>query len=133
MLDRQVLEHCLNYQVGVGQVGVVEGALQQAHALLELFGAELAAFDAAFVVLADLRQAPVQCFGLELQQAHRDTGVDKVHGDAGAHGAGADHRHPVNAAQRRAGVDAGYAQRLALGEELVAQGGGLWVLQGFVE
>ncbi|MNE29581.1 hypothetical protein D3C80_1230710 [compost metagenome] len=133
LLDRQVLEYCLDHQVSVSQVGIVEGALQQAHALFELRGGQLAAGDAAFVVFADLRQATVQRLGLELQQAHRQTRVDEVHGDAGAHGAGADHGDLSDAAQRGGSVDTRHPQSLAFGEELVTQCRGLGVLQGFAE
>ncbi len=132
-LDLHALEYCLDHQVGIGQVGVVEGAQQQRHALLELLLAELAALGADLVVLADLRQAAIQRLALLLEQHHWDADVDEVHGDATAHGAGTDHRDLADFAQRQRGVDAGHLAGLTLGEEQVAQGLGLRRLHGFGE
>ncbi|MNZ72476.1 hypothetical protein D3C78_908550 [compost metagenome] len=122
LLDRQVLEHGLDHQVGVGQVGVVEGALQQFHALLQLRFGQLAALDADLVVLADLRQAAIQRLGLLLQQLHRNADVGEVHGDAAAHGAGADHRDLADRAERGSGIHSRNPSRFAFGEEHMALG-----------
>ncbi|MNZ66335.1 hypothetical protein D3C78_845560 [compost metagenome] len=132
-LDLHALEHRLDHQVGVGQVGVVEGAGQQGHALLDLLLGQLAALGADLVVLADLRQAAIQRLALLLEQHHRHADVGEVHGDAAAHGAGADHRDLADRAQRQGGVDAGHLAGLALGEEQVAQGLGLRRVHGLLE
>ncbi|MCY1176226.1 hypothetical protein D9M73_164900 [compost metagenome] len=92
LFDFQFLEDRLDHQVGVGQVGVIEGAGEQVHALANLLGAQLAALQAARVVLVDPFQPAIQGIALAFQDGHRDAGVEEVHGDAAAHGAGADHR-----------------------------------------
>ncbi len=71
--------------------------MQQGHTLLELLLAVLAA---DLVVLADLRQAAIQRLALLLEQHQRHADVGKVHGDAAAYGAGADHRDLADRPQR---------------------------------
>jgi hypothetical protein len=70
------------------------------HALLVLVLLELALLDLGFVVLADGGHAAVQRFLLHLQHGDGDAGVQEVHGDAAAHGAGADHAHLLDGARR---------------------------------
>ncbi|MNH11858.1 hypothetical protein D3C76_412600 [compost metagenome] len=83
---------------------------------------QLAAFDAAVVLLANLREPPVQRFALEFQQGDRDAGIGEVHGDAAAHGPRADHGNTLHRAKCDVFADARYLQGFALGEKLVAQG-----------
>jgi hypothetical protein len=65
-----------------------------------LSGVELALLDLGLVVLADRGHAAVQRLLLHLEDRHRDAGVEEVHGDAAAHGAGADDGHLGDRAQR---------------------------------
>ncbi|MCY1534950.1 hypothetical protein D9M68_703350 [compost metagenome] len=101
--------------------------------MFQLRLAELAALDADLVVLADLRQTAVQGLALELQECYRDAGVGEVHGDTAAHGAGAYHRDLTDRSQCGVGGDARDLQRLAFGEEQVAQGRRLRRGQGLLE
>ncbi|MNM80049.1 hypothetical protein D3C81_919990 [compost metagenome] len=133
LLDFQFLEDRLDHQVGVGQVGVIEGAGEQVHALANLLGAQLAALQAARVVLVDPFQPAIQGIALAFQDGHRDAGVEEVHGDAAAHGAGADHRDLPDRAQLGGGVDTRHLAGLALGDEYMTQGGRLKRFLGLPE
>ena len=62
---------------------------------------------------------------VHLHDGHRDAGVGEVHGDAAAHGAGADDRRLLDVLGRRVRRHVGDLGRLALGEEDVALGLGL--------
>ncbi|MNX86533.1 hypothetical protein D3C86_1184190 [compost metagenome] len=53
LLDRQILEDGFDHQVSVGDIGVVQSAVDQCQSLLHLLGCELAALDTGFVVFAD--------------------------------------------------------------------------------
>ncbi|MBC8070395.1 MAG: DUF3488 domain-containing protein, partial [Deltaproteobacteria bacterium] len=90
LLDTQVLEHRLDHQVGVRDLLVVERALDEPHALVELLLRELALLERVLVVLADGPQPFLEGLGLHLEHRHGDAGIREVHRDAAAHGAGAD-------------------------------------------
>ena len=62
---------------------------------------------------------------VDLDDGDGDAGVGEVHGDAAAHGAGADDRRLLDVLGRRVGRHVGDLGRLALGEEEVALGLGL--------
>src|SRR5579859_7275331 len=86
LLDVHPLEDGLDDQVAVGELLEVQRAGEQRHprlGLLWLGGAR------ALVVLADRGEAAFQSGFLHLDDGHRDAGVEEVHGDAAAHGAGA--------------------------------------------
>ena len=75
----------------------------------------------ALVVLADRGDAALQRLGLGLEDRHRDAGVEEVHADAAAHGAGADDADLADLAHRRVLGHVGDLGRGALAEEDVAQ------------
>ena len=120
-LDADFLEHGLDDEVHLLQIGVVQRGAEQRHALLVLVLLELALLDLRFVVLADGGQAPVQRLLLHLQHLHRDAGVEEVHGDAAAHGASADHADALDFALGRVRWHVGNLARGALGQEQMAQ------------
>ena len=92
LLDAHLLEHRLDHQVGVLQVVVARAwCVSSAMRCVVLVLLELALLDLRFVVLADGADAAVERFLLHLEHHHRDAGVEEVHRDAAAHGAGADH------------------------------------------
>ncbi|MCY1293750.1 hypothetical protein D9M70_430180 [compost metagenome] len=116
-LDVEILEHRLDRHIDVAQRGVVGDPFEQGQATLHLGFAEAAALDAGGVGVAGALQGTVERGGVDLQQLHRHAGVGERQGDADAHGAAADHRGALDAAQRGVRGDAGDLGRLALGEE----------------
>jgi hypothetical protein len=120
-LDRHVLEDGLDDDVGLTDVVVGQGRLDQAHALLDVFHRHPALLRRTFVVLADRRHAAVERVLLHLEQLHRDAGIDEVHRDAAAHRAGADHRCQLDVAHRRVGRHVGNLARRTLAEERMAK------------
>ncbi|MCY1237775.1 hypothetical protein D9M72_504840 [compost metagenome] len=67
LLDCQFLEHSLDDQISVGDIGIIQSAVDQRQSLLHLLGGELAALDTGFVVLADQRQTALLGIGPEFQ------------------------------------------------------------------
>ncbi|MCY1418356.1 hypothetical protein D9M71_339130 [compost metagenome] len=53
LLDGQVLEHGFDHQVSVGDIGVVQSAVDQCQSLLHLLGRKLSAMETGVVVFAD--------------------------------------------------------------------------------
>ncbi|MNF85476.1 hypothetical protein D3C84_678720 [compost metagenome] len=125
LLDRQAFEHCLEDQIAIGDVGIVEGAGEQVHALLQLVPGQLATLQTDFVLTANLLESAVERLGFKLQQRHRNAGVGEVHGNTSTHGPGADHRDPGYRTHWRRGGDTADLARLALGKEHMAQCPGL--------
>src|SRR5581483_5924007 len=107
LLDADVFEYRLDDEVGVFDVAVGQGRLEQAQALLELLGGQLAFLHRVFVVLADGRHAPVERVLLHLEDRHGNAGVQKVHSNAAAHGTGADNGDFLDFTRRRAFRDVG--------------------------
>src|SRR5918993_1284346 len=69
------------------------------------------------VVPADDADAPVEIGPVRLHDRHRNPGVQEVHGDAAAHGAGPDDADGPDRPRRRPLRQAGDLARLPLGEE----------------
>ncbi|MNF82926.1 hypothetical protein D3C84_652370 [compost metagenome] len=91
LFDRQTFEDRLDHQIDLGNVCIFQGPRDQGHTHFELLRGQFAAFDAAVVLLANMRQPSIQRFTLEFQQGDRNAGVGKIHGDATAHGACTNH------------------------------------------
>ena len=125
-LDAHLFKHRFNHHVCSFQVVVAQRGAQQAHALLVLVLLELAFFDLRFVVLADGGDAAVQRVLLHLQHLDGKAGVKKIHGNAAAHGAGANDGNRLDAALRRVGGHVGDLGCCALGHEQMTQGAGFW-------
>ena len=133
LLEVHLLEHRLDDDVGVLDVGVVGGAADQEHARIHVLLGDAAARDAALVILADHGEALVQRLRVGLQHAHGNAGVGEVHGDAAAHGAAADDRGRLDGLHGRIGRHVGNLGGLALGEEGVALALGLLGADAFDE
>ena len=121
LLDGHVLEHRLDDEVRVAEIVVVERRREQRHVLRDVGRARAALFRRALVVGADLRHAPVERAGIDLEQRDRNARRQEVHRDAAAHRAGADDRDALDRAHGVVSAHAGNARRRALGEERVAQ------------
>ncbi|MCY1349016.1 hypothetical protein D9M69_351860 [compost metagenome] len=121
LLDLRCLEHRVDHQVSIGEVGIVERAEDHVHARLHLFGLQASSPDAGLVVAANLRQASVQGLAIALQQGDRNTGIGEAHGNAAAQGAGTYDRNPGDPAQGQIGAYAWNPGRLAFGEEHVTE------------
>ena len=120
-LHAHVFKHRLNHQIGLRQIVVAQRGAQQSHALLQRLGLELALADLRLVIAAHGGHATLQRLKLQFQHLHRDTRVQKIHGDAAAHGARADDGHRRHGAQRRVRGQIRNLGRRTLTEKQVAQ------------
>ncbi len=114
------LEHRLDDDVGVLEVVVGQRRRDQRHALVDVLGLHAAALGGVLVVGADRLEPAIQRLLLHLEKRHGNAGIGEVHGDAAAHGAGADDARRLDLALRRVGRHVEHLGRLALGEEVVA-------------
>jgi hypothetical protein len=121
LLHRHVLEDRFHHDVGRSHVRVAQGGMDEAHPLLDLGGGELPLLCAGLVALADGADALVEPLAIRFQNRHRDPRVREIHGDATAHGAGADDGRAADRSRRRFLGDVGDLGGGALGEEGVAQ------------
>ena len=130
LLDVHVLEDRFDDEIGLGQGAEVERGES-----LPIRSSTSAIVSRPFlavvlVVAAHDGDAAVERLLRGLDDRDRDAGAEEIHGDAAAHGAGADH---ADAADRRVGssaADVGDLRRLPLGEEHVPLRLGLRGLQG---
>ena len=120
-LHAHVFKHRLNHQIGLRQIVVAQRGAQQSHALLQRLGLELALADLRLVIAAHGGHATLQRLKLQFQHLHRDTRVQKIHGDAAAHGARADDGHRRHGAQRSVRGQIRNLGRRTLTEKQVAQ------------
>ncbi len=133
LLHVHVFEHGFDDQVAVSELFQLERAGQQAHALLDVFGLELAALRGGLVVLADDAQAALQRFLFGFDDGDRNAGVGEVHRDAAAHGAGADDADLRDRQRRCVGRHIRNLPHFALGEEHVALRGRLHAAHRLLE
>jgi hypothetical protein len=119
LLEAEVLEHGLDHHVGVLHVRHLERARDQRQPPVPVGRAELAARDAAIVVVLHALQAALQPLVGCVDQRDGNADVGQRHGDAAAHGAGTDDGHLPDRAQRRVGRNVGNPGRFG--------GGGLGV------
>ncbi len=117
LLDRHVFENRFDDDVDVPDVVVAGHAGEQAHALVHRFLGQAPLGDRRRVVLAYDTEPFVERRLVHFQHFHRDAGVGEVHGNAPAHGAGADQRGGFDFAHRRVLRYVGDLADLALGEE----------------
>src|SRR6185369_10563084 len=125
LLQREVLEHRLDDEVGIAQRSVIQGWRDQLDAFVELFRFEAAARDRALVILADRRHAAIEIGLGGIDQGDRNADVDTAHRDAAAHGAGADDAHARDRPRRDVAWKSWDLAHFALGVEEVAQRLGL--------
>ena len=90
LLDGEVLEHGLDDQVRLRSRGIVERRRDEPGALRSIIGLQSSLRDRAFVLLADAGDAAVQRFLFRFENGHGNADIREIHGDAAAHGAGAD-------------------------------------------
>src|SRR5213593_635094 len=122
LLDGHLLEHRLDDEIGVGESVEVGGALDQAHALLDVVLGQPTLGRRRLVILAHHAEAAIERLPGDLDHRHRNTDVGEVHRDAAAHRAGADHGRLADLRRRRLRGHVGNLGRLALGEEEVTLG-----------
>ena len=120
-----VLEHRFDHQVRVGQRIEVEGRRKPGHPLLDLRHRQAAFFSGVLVVPPHDRDAAVERLFRGLDDSDRDAAGEEIHGDAAAHGAGADHADLGDLPGRRVSLYVGDLRRLPLGEKDVALSLGL--------
>ena len=122
LLEVHLLEHRLDDEVGILEGLEVGRAGDERDAAVALLLRQPAAGDRAGVVLPDRRKPAVERVLRGLDDRHRDAGIGEVHGDAAAHGAGADDAAFADLARLHAGRHVRHLLGLALGEEDVALG-----------
>ena len=133
LLDADVFKHRFDHQIGVAQRLVGERRRQQAQAPSELIGRELALADGVAVVFTDGCDTAIQRILRHFQQRHGDARVEKIHGNATAHGAGTDHGDRFDGSRDGCVRYIGNLGRSTLGEKRVSQGRGLGCRQQFGE
>ncbi len=121
LLDGEVLEHGLDDQVRLRSRGIVERRRDEAGALRGVVGLQFSLGHRAFVLLADSGDAAIQRFLFRFENGHGNAGIREIHGDAAAHGAGADDRDRGNLPLRGLVGEARHFRCRALGEERMAQ------------
>ena len=94
LLQLHVLEHGLDHDVAVREIGLVGRPRDERHPLLDGLGRDRPTGGGAFVVLADHGEALVERLLVALDDRHRDADVGEVHRDAAAHRAGTEHAAP---------------------------------------
>ena len=97
------------------------GRRDQGHRLVEGLLGHAALRHRRLVVLANRRQAALHRRVVHVLEQHGNAGVRVGHGDAAAHGAGADHRGPLDLRDRRVLRHVGHLRGFAIGEEHVHQ------------
>ncbi|MCY1207008.1 hypothetical protein D9M72_185920 [compost metagenome] len=133
LLDLHVLEHRFDDQVGIGQLLQVQRGREQRHAGLDIGRAQAPLARGIFVVAPDRLQAAVQRLLRGLDDGHGVAGVEEVHGDAAAHGAGADDADAPDRKRGRVGAHIGHVPYLARGKEVVALRRRLRAVEQFCE
>ena len=96
-LHPYLFKHRLNHQIRLGYVVIAQGGGEQSHALVINVRFEFALGHLGFVIFTDGGDAPIQCLLLHLQHLHGDAGIEEIHGNAPAHGAGANDADVLNA------------------------------------
>jgi len=110
-----------DHDVGVGDPVEIGGTGDAGEPCVGFVRGEAAARRCAVVMLGHRVEAARERFAIGLDDGHGHAGIGEAHGDAAAHGAGADHRCPRDVARLRIG-EFGELGRLALGKEDVALG-----------
>ena len=100
LLQRHVLEHRLDDEIGVAELGGSSVGVINAMRWSRLLGLEAAAADGALVVLAHAAQNRVSSILLlHVEHGDRHADIGEAHGDAAAHGARADDADPGDRAR----------------------------------
>ena len=90
-------------RVGLRDVVVGKRALDETEPLVEVLLSQPALLERPLVVLADHAEPLVERRLAGLEHRDRYAGIGEIHGDAAAHGAGADDRHRFDRPRRRSG------------------------------
>ena len=93
LLDHHVLVDRLDDEIAIGQDAEIEPGAKQPHARLDVGCGHPTLLGRIVVVAPDRGHAAFQRILLCLDDRHWNSGIEEVHRDAAAHGAGADHPH----------------------------------------
>ncbi len=121
LLQRHVLEHRLDDEVGLAEILELQRRGELRHALLGLRLGGAAALHVGIERVLDAGDALVEGLLRGLDDGEREAGVEEGKADAGAHGAGTEDADRLHVAQLGVGADAGQVGRLPLGEEGILQ------------
>jgi len=120
LLEVHVLECRFDHEVGVIKRIEVKRRRELAHPLLDLGNRHAALLGRVLVVATHDRNATVERLFRGLDDGDGNAGAQEIHGNAAAHGAGADHADLGDLPDRRVGGNVGDLRRLPLGEKDVA-------------
>ena len=120
-LHVHALKHRLDDQVTIAQILHLQRAGKQRHALLHIFRRQAALGGGGVVILPHHAKPLIQRLLFHFHDGDGDAGIDKIHRDAAAHGAGADHANLLDRQGRRIIRHIGNFGCLAFGEEHMAQ------------
>ena len=121
-LDIHFLEHSFDNDVSIRHRCKIGAAFHQLVAALHLGIAQAPALERGAVVLSDHVEPAGQCFFRGFDDGHRNAGIGEAHGDAAAHGAGADDGGTLDIVGLCIFRQVGDLGRRALGEEYMALG-----------
>ena len=117
LLQRHAFEDGLDDDVGLVEIGVIQGGLDQLQALVHHCLGEASALHRHGIILANGGQAAVERGLVGFLEYDRNSGVGEYHGDAAAHGAGADDRGRIDRNDRRFFRNIGDLGHFAFAEE----------------
>ena len=117
LLEVHVLERRLDHQIGLSERAKVERRREPAHPLADVGHRQSALLRRVLVVAAHDRNAAIERLFRRLHDRDRNSGREKIHRDAAAHRAGADHPDATDRLRRHVGTDVGDLGGLPLGEE----------------
>ena len=117
LLEVHVLEHRLDHEVGLNERAEVERRRELAHPLFDVGHGQAAFLGGVLVVAAHDRYAAIERLFRRLHNRDRNPGGKKIHRNAAAHGAGADHPDASDRFCRHVRTDVGDLGGLPLGEE----------------
>ena len=133
LLQRHVLEHRLDDEVGLAEVLDLQGRGQLGEAVARLRLGDAPALGVGLQRLLDAGDALVERLLRGLDDGDGEAAVEEGEADAGAHGAGAEDAHRPDVAQLGVGADARHVGRLAFGEEGVLQRARIGTARGLGE
>ena len=133
LLERHAFEDGFDDHVDFAEAVVGERGADASHPLVHLFLRKAAFLHRVRVVLANGSEAAVERCLIGFLEKYRDSRIRENHGDAAAHGAGANHSGLVDRNLYDVFRDAGNLRHFAVAEEDVDQSLGLVRKEAFLE
>src|SRR5690606_16191399 len=116
-LHIHIFEDRLDNDIGIANILKIGRACKERHIAVHLLLREAALGDRRRIILADDIDTAVKRLLRRLDDGHRNAGLQEIHGNAAAHGAGADDARGFDVDKRGIRRDIGDFRGLPLGEE----------------